>query len=155
MLFAGCDSCRAQSEKLEPPLPFLQQLEGQALRECLSEIEGTSPLGEALHLLIGVRSVAQEDSSLVVQSHESDEETFQLKQGDIIHEVCGKSCSWYRELPIEDVLIHVREVRKLLTWLEVIAAQVQGPFLEMGIKTEGMPPWSKPQLCHVSLREAV
>jgi len=130
-----------QSEKLEPPLPFLEQLEGQALRECLSEIKGTSPLGEALHLLIGVRSVVQEDSSLVVQSHESDEETFQLKQGDIIHEVCGKSCSWYRELPIEDVLLHVREV--------------QGPFLEMGIKTEGMPPWSKPQLCHVSLREAV
>lgn len=43
-----------QAKKLEPPMMYMEELEGQALRECLPSISGTSLLGKALVLLAGV-----------------------------------------------------------------------------------------------------
>ena len=43
-----------QAKKLDPPMQYMEELEGQALRECLPSISGTSLLGKALVLLAGV-----------------------------------------------------------------------------------------------------
>ena len=46
-----------QAIKLEPPMQHMEELEGQALRECLPPISSTSMLGKALVLLTGVMCV--------------------------------------------------------------------------------------------------
>jgi hypothetical protein len=99
-----------QAQKLEPPMQYIEDLEGQALRECLPSISGTSLLGKALVLLAGVHSIVQEDSSLVVTTLEGSNTVAALPvvPGDIVYEVASRSCSWYKGMVLEDIISHLQ-----------------------------------------------
>jgi len=99
-----------QVQKLEPPMEYMEDVEGQALRECLPSISGTSLLGDALVRLVGVQTVVQEDSSLVVTQLEASRTAAALPAvpGDIIHQVAARSCSWYKDMPLEDIMTHLQ-----------------------------------------------
>jgi hypothetical protein len=59
---------RGQAIKLEPPMQHMEELEGQALRECLPPISGTSMLGKALVLLTGVMRVVIQQEICLLQA---------------------------------------------------------------------------------------
>ena len=91
-------------------MQYIEDLEGQALRECLPSISGTSLLGKALVLLAGVHSIVQEDSSLVVTTLEGSNTVAALPvvPGDIVYEVASRSCSWYKGMVLEDIISHLQ-----------------------------------------------
>ena len=91
-------------------MEYMEDVEGQALRECLPSISGTSLLGDALVRLVGVQTVVQEDSSLVVTRLEASRTAAALPAvpGDIIHQVAARSCCWYKDMPLEDIMTHLQ-----------------------------------------------
>lgn len=127
-----------QVQKLEPPMQYMEELEGQALRECLPSISGTSILGKALVLLAGVHSIVQEDSSLVVTTLENSHTAtaLLLVPGDIVYQVASRSCSWYKDMSLEDIMTHL-----------------QSQELELGLKSKGMPPWATPSQVLMTMRQ--
>lgn len=158
-----------QAQKLEPPMQYMEDLEGQALRECLPTISGTSLLGKALVLLAGVHSLVQEDSSLVVTTLEGSSQVSVLPMvpGDIVFEVASRSCSWYKGMTLEDILAHL-QVRQYPALSFVLALRLnfcefqhadslhlvwQSKQLVVGLKSEGMPPWAKPSQVKVTIRQ--
>ena len=128
-----------QVKCLEAPTQYQDKHEVEVLDEFLPIAAGTSLLGKALEVLLGLHTKLQEDSSLLVTTLDSADDVPSILPGNTVHEVASRSCSWYKGMTLDEIM----------ALLEMF--QLPSRKLVISVKTADMASWVSPNHVVVSI----
>ena len=102
---------------------------------------GVGLLSKALSMLTGIRTTATDDSLLLVEGLDQDAAAGRpmLSAGELVVEVARRSCSWYKGMTIEDMILYLQART--------------GAALEIGVRTDGTADWYLARRIFVQKRE--
>jgi hypothetical protein len=131
-----------QGQQLSAPFP-----ESSSADESLTDYVaptgtmGVGLLSKALSMLTGIRTVPTDDSLLLVEGLDQDAAAARplLNIGDLVVEVARRSCSWYKGMTIENMILYLQARA--------------GAALEVGVRTDGTADWFLARRVFVQKRE--
>ena len=102
---------------------------------------GVGLLSKAVSMLTGIRTVATDDSLLLFEGLDQDAAAGRplLGTGETVVEVARRSCSWYKGMTIEDIILYLQA--------RTAAA------LEIGVRADGTAEWFLAKRIFVQKRE--